>query len=162
MLPGAHRRDDVFDVVERRVGARGNQHVEISEARDLREIAQHVVGQRLEQRHADGVVISGERQRVAIGQRGYARLRGHDPAGPRPVLDDELLTQLFAQALRNDAGGDVGDATRPVRNEDAHRPVRIAGLRVRRHWREECGQPEHDDADAHRRPSLVASTALRE
>jgi hypothetical protein len=43
-----------------------------------------------------------------------------------------LLTEPFTQALGNDAHCDVSDTTRPIRNEDADGPIRIAGLRVGR------------------------------
>jgi len=43
------------------------------------------------------------------------------PPAPWPVFDEKLLTEVPAEILRHEAHGDIRDATRAVRNNDAHR-----------------------------------------
>ena len=57
--------------------------------------------------------------------------RRRDAAGARHVLDDEILAELFAELLGDEPRGDVGNAARPERQNDAHRLVGIIRLRPR-------------------------------
>ena len=73
---------------------------------------------------------------VAVGGRMDHALGGADAAAAGHVLGDELLAELLAQVLRQQAGGDVVDAARRERHQDAHRLVRIVLRRGRRRERE--------------------------
>jgi hypothetical protein len=85
-------------------------------------------------------------------RRGTGRgLGGDDPAGAGPVVDDELLAELLGELVGDDPRGHVGDSASPVRDDDAHRAVRIAGLRRGRQQRERGrrGREQSRRADPH-------------
>ena len=96
--------------------------------RDRREIAQHVVGQLLEQRGADGGPVAGDVQEVAVRRGAGRRLGGDDAAGAGTVVDDELLAEPVGQPLGDDAHGGIGDAAGTIGNDDPHRTARVPGL----------------------------------
>src|SRR6266850_805588 len=50
-------------------------------------------------------------------------------SGPRAVVDEESLSQRFAEVRREEPRADVGKPARRVRNDDPHRLARV-GLRA--------------------------------
>src|SRR5262249_40895175 len=68
-------------------------------------------------------------QRVAIRIRARHRLSADDAARSSAILDDKLLAEDSAQALREQPRYDVGGAARREWDNDAHRPVRPLGRR---------------------------------
>ena len=97
---------------------------------DRRAVADEVERHVLVERRVDGVVRTGEGDRVAVGRRAERRRHADIAAGAGPVLDDELLPQVIRQVLADDARDDVVGAARRERDDPAHRPRRI-GLRAR-------------------------------
>jgi hypothetical protein len=65
-----------------------------------------------------------------VGSGVHHRLGGDIGAGPRPVLDHELLAQPLRQPLPHDPRHDVGRAAGGKADDDADRARRI-GLRPR-------------------------------
>ena len=66
-------------------------------------------------------------ERVAVG-RGLGDQFGADiVAGAGLVLDDELLAELLAQPISDNARDDVGRSAGRIADDDAHRVVGIAG-----------------------------------
>jgi hypothetical protein len=94
-----------------------------------------------------------QEQRVAIRMRPRHDIGRQRAAGADLVLDQELLADLFAQALRDHARDAVGIAARGERHGDDHRPRR-PGLRMSRaeHARghETAGQREEFTTCRHR------------
>src|SRR5262249_56168254 len=70
----------------------------------------------------------GEPSGAAVGGRPPHRLGADIGAGPRPVLDHELLAEPLGEPLTHHARDEVGVAGRRERHDHPHRPRRI-GLR---------------------------------
>jgi len=71
-----------------------------------------------------------EQERIAIRRGGRCRFDA-DPAGrARPVFDDDLLPQFFAELRLKDAPDEIGRAAGSKRNDHAHGARRI-GIRLR-------------------------------
>src|SRR5215472_18919579 len=66
------------------------------------------------------------KQRVAIWWRTHDGLSSDIAAGTRPVLNDELLTELLGEPLTYHARDDVNRLARGKSDDDAHWPRRIA------------------------------------
>jgi hypothetical protein len=64
-------------------------------------------------------------QRVAIWWRTHDGLSSDIAAGARPVLNDELLTELLGEPLTYYARDDVNRLARGKSDDDAHRQRRI-------------------------------------
>ncbi len=79
----------------------------------------------------------GEQQRVAVRVGLGHRLRAGIATAARPVLHDELLAQLLAELLRQEARHHVDGATRRIRIDDAHDAVGIVLGRRRPHHYEQ-------------------------
>jgi hypothetical protein len=80
-------------------------------------------------RHRVG--IAGHEQRVAVG----GRLRDHDGsdagACAGPVVDHDRLAEQLGHFVREDAGGEVGDAAAGKTDHQSHRSVGVGRLRRR-------------------------------
>ena len=163
-------RGDGADVELARLGLRGlhpvgqrlvgracvddEQAIEGADAGDRREILHRVERQALEQRGADGVAVGDQRKGVAViaaGERGAGRC---DAARARHVLHHEALAELFAELLRDEARGNVGDATRAERQDEPDRPGRVR-LRLR-----EAGGQHGDQRRERQRLADVAAGGL--
>jgi hypothetical protein len=93
------------------------------------EIVREVVIELPVERSADRVRDVGLQQRVAVG-RGSGHDFGSDVAArARAVVDDDLLGELLAGRLPDDAREVVGAAARRKRNHEPERPLGI-GLGV--------------------------------
>jgi hypothetical protein len=107
------------------------------DARDRRDILDKIVVELFVERRVDHIIGADSEQRVAIGGRTHDGLGSDIAAGARPVLNDELLTELLGEPLTYYARDDVNRLAGGKSDDDAHRPRRI-GLRPRetRHGRE--------------------------
>ena len=112
-----------------------DQQVEERHRRGRGEVLEDVVGQRLEQRHGDGVVVAGHQHGVAVGRGGRDRLGGDDAAGAGPVLDHHLLLEPDRQLVGHDAHADVGDAAGAIGHDELDRAAGIVGLGAGRRGR---------------------------
>jgi hypothetical protein len=75
-----------------------------------------------EQTRIDDVIVDRDQNRVAVG-RGARGLAGTDVgARARDVLDVKLLSEMFRQFLRKEAGGRIGRTAGTERHDHAHRP----------------------------------------
>src|SRR5271168_1058204 len=84
---------------------------------------------RLSERRIDGVRRHDLHEECVTVRRGARDEFGANiAAGPRPVLDDELLPEPLRQRLSQEARDDVGCIAGRKTKDDAHRPRRI-GLR---------------------------------
>src|SRR5215470_6077059 len=61
-------------------------------------------------------------ERIPVGGRTHNRLGSDVAVRPRPVLDNELLTEPFRQPLTYRARGDVSSSARGIAHDDAHWP----------------------------------------
>src|SRR5438132_7000461 len=100
------------------------------DARDRRDILDKIVVELFVERGVDHIIRADGEQRVAIWWRTHDGLSSDIAAGARPVLNDELLTELLREPLTYYARDDVNRLARGKSNDDAHRPRRI-GLRSR-------------------------------
>ena len=66
-----------------------------------------------------------EQERVAVGCRGRDELGADQARGARAIVDDDLLAEHFAEALRDDARHHVDRTARGRRRDHADRPVGI-------------------------------------
>ena len=73
----------------------------------------------------DGVGVVDGQQCMAIRLRSCHFARADRAAGPRLVLDDELLPHLLGQFLGHFAGDGIDGATWRIGYNDADRPGRI-------------------------------------
>ncbi len=113
--------------------------------RDRLEIALDVVGQfrhhvardreRADRPHADGVA-------VGIGFRRQIEADGERPA--RPVVDDDLLAEFFAEFGAENARDRIGRAARRLRHDQ---PDRLVGKLSRGRKRECSGEQQHNGAE---------------
>ena len=145
----------VLQRLERRILLDGEKHLERSGDRHLGEVGQHVVGPRLEQRHADGLAVAGDSQGIAVGRRAERAACRQRSAGARPVLNDELLAGVVAELLRQEAHGEVADAAGTVGDKDPDRLVGIGAGILGCDGDTKSGQsePQRGDArDGTRRP----------
>jgi hypothetical protein len=96
--------------------------------RDGREVAGRIVGQ---PRKGRGVGRQRrdipQQQRVAIGSRTRRGGRPRHAAGARPVLDDDRLAELRAQAARDRAAHHIGHAAGRKGHDERDRAGRIGG-----------------------------------
>src|SRR5262249_32425828 len=92
---------------------------------------------------------------VGIGARD--RLGGDGTAGAAAVLDHHRLSQHCLQALRGDAGEQVGRAARPLRHDDPDDAIGI-GLRVRRRRCQPDGSEEDQEKPHHHASSPGVET----
>jgi hypothetical protein len=122
----------IAERLERRRGADHEHAGEIADGRDRHEILERVVRQMIEQGDGDGGAVGQQNERVTVLAAGQSRARRGDAGSARIVLDDEILAELVAERLEDETGRDVGNAARPERQYDAHRPARIFGLRPHR------------------------------
>jgi hypothetical protein len=145
---------------------REQQLVQRGQHRDMSEVAQHVDRPGLEQRHADRHSAAAEEERIAVGRCGEHGL-GPDAAGAAgTVVDHELLAEPCRELLGKEPHAYVGEAARPIGQDDRHRPFRISGLgrcwcheyrydQRRRDLRER--KPRGDRAHQHAPPALRGS-----
>src|SRR5262249_24856150 len=89
-----------------------------------------IVVELLVERRVDHIIGADGEQRVAIRGRTHDGLSSDIAAGARPVLNDELLTELLRQPLTYYARDDVNRLARGKSDDDARRPRRIS-LRLR-------------------------------
>jgi len=95
------------------------------DARDRRDILDKIVVELFVERGVDHIIRADGEQRVAIWQRPHDGLSRDIAAGARPVLNDELLTELLREPLTYYARDDVNRLARGKSDDDAHRPRRI-------------------------------------
>src|SRR5260370_23681003 len=74
------------------------------------------------ERRIDRVHRRNHEQRVAIRGSLRDRFRGDIGAGPRTILDDELLTEALGGPRPNEAREDVGRAPRCKAHHEPYRP----------------------------------------
>ena len=140
--------DEILQRAERQLG-RCHQHARRrDELADRREVAQDVELHVGIGRGQDGDRGGRDQQRVAVVRRARHLLGADHLSGAGPVLDHELLAHGLRQPLGQDARADVGAAAGLGRNDDAHRPRRIVGLRVRRGDGADQQQDGHECAHA--------------
>jgi len=97
-----------------------------------RKILHGIVSQLLVERLVDGERGRGRhQQRVAVGIGLGHQLRANDRVGARPVIDEDLLAEILAHLVGNDAGEEIGGPAGREWNDEADLPRRI-GLRRRR------------------------------
>ena len=104
---------------------------------DRHDVADEIERKLLVERRVDRVGRADDEQRVTVRWCPHDGFGADVAAGPRPVVDDELLAQPFREPLRDEARGDVGRTAGGKADDDAHRPRRI-GLRpceARNGWR---------------------------
>ena len=77
-----------------------------------RRVTQKIEIEMLVKRGVDGVGTGDQQQRIAVGRRLHHRLGGDVGAGARPVIDDELLAELFGQPFGRQPRHGVGGAAR--------------------------------------------------
>jgi hypothetical protein len=135
---GLRRLDNVLQRFQRRVGVGHDQQIEERHRRGRGEVLEDVVGQRLEQRHRDGVVVAGHQDVVAVGRGGRDRLGGDDAGGAGPVLDHDILLQPDRQLFRHDAHADIGDAARAIGHDELDWTIGIVGLGAGRRGDSAC------------------------
>ena len=154
---------------------RSNHHHlrDANDAGDRRRVAQKIEIEMLIKRGVDGVRTGHQQQRVTVGRRLHHRLGGDVGAGAWPVVDDELLAELFGQPFRRQPRHGVGGAARRKAAQDMHRTRRIGvGARQARH-NGQCGcargeaqkipaAKSHDDAPLRARQPLPAPARLQE
>jgi hypothetical protein len=81
--------------------------------RDRRKILERIVGElAVEERIHDERAVDRHQQRVAIGRGLGDGLGADDGVGARPVVDDDLLAQIFAHLLAHEAAEEIGGAAR--------------------------------------------------
>ena len=97
--------------------------------RDRREVPDQIVVE-LEERCIDRVGCADLEQRVAVGRRPHDRFGGDIAGAPRPVVDDDGLTETLRQPLADQTREHVTGAAGREADHDAHRP-RWIGLRPR-------------------------------
>jgi hypothetical protein len=61
--------DHVLQGLERGIRFHGEQHLEAGRHRHEGKVGEHVIGPRLEQRHADGLPVADHAQRVSVRRR---------------------------------------------------------------------------------------------
>jgi len=148
VLPGAEidlarillRR--VHQILERPVGRlvrHREQHLEACRDRDRSEVREHIVGQLLEQRHADRLAIAHFAERVTVGASAHHLRHVDDAPGARTILDHELLLELLPELVREQPHGEVADPAGTVRHEHPDRLLRVAG------GLPACGRDRADD-----------------
>ena len=114
------RGDHVLERLERRVRFDREQHLEAGRHRHQCEIAQHVVGPRLEQRHADGLPVADHAERVSVRRRLEHRLGRQEAARARPIFDHDLLLGSLGEFLRQQPHGQIGNAAGAIRDGDVN------------------------------------------
>src|SRR5262249_8671663 len=77
------------------------------------------------QHGVDNVGDREDEQGVAVLRRARDQFGGDAAAGAAARLDHELLAEIAAQVLRQDARRDVGGGARTEAVDDAHRPRRV-------------------------------------
>ena len=80
--------------------------------RDRRDVVHEVERQIGKHRLIDGVLRIDQEQRVAIGRRMHGRFGRDIAGGAGPDIDDELLAEMVAQILADEARVDVGRTAR--------------------------------------------------
>src|SRR5262249_42791085 len=90
------------------------------------DILDKIVVELLVERRVDHIIGADGEQRVAIRGRTHDGLGSDIATGARPVLNDELLTELLRQPLTYYARDDVNRLARRKSNDDAPRPRRIS------------------------------------
>ncbi len=95
---------------------------------DRRDVTDEIVVGPVIKRRVDRVRCVSHQERIAVGRRVHDRLGADIAAGARAVVDDELVTELVRQPLRNEARRDVDRAGGRSADNQSHRPGRI-GLR---------------------------------
>ena len=110
-----------------------------NDAGDRRRVAQKIEIEMLIKRGVDGVRTGNQKQRVTVGRRLHHHLGGEVGAGAGPIIDDELLAELFGQPFRRQPRHGIGGAARRKAAQDVHRARRIGvGARQARH-NGQCG-----------------------
>jgi hypothetical protein len=104
----------VVDELRDRLGGyrRMNQHgIRLTdEARDGRDVLDEIEAELIPERRVNRVRCCDEKQRMAISRRPNDRLGPSILASPRPIPDDEGLTEPLRQPLSHQARKDVGRA----------------------------------------------------
>ena len=118
LLDGAHR--------QRRVDDEHLRHQ--ARERDRREILERIVAGVGNERRHDRERVGDREQRVAVGRRFRDELRADEAARARPIVDDHLLTEPFAEPRRERADDEVDVAAGRERHDDADRRAR--GMRL--------------------------------
>ena len=77
----------------------------------------------LVERGVDRVCRTYRQERVAVGRRAHHSLGGEVGAGPRPVLNDKLLTEPLRQPLSHESREDVSAGAGGKADDDAYRAV---------------------------------------
>src|SRR6185436_5579982 len=88
---------------------------------DRRQVAQRVVGQPGIQRRVHGEADVVDENGVAVRRRLRHGLRSYGAPGAAAVIDDDLLAQVFAQTLRQQAPDDVVAAAGGERDDQTYR-----------------------------------------
>ena len=87
---------------------------------------ERIVGElAVEKRIHDERAVDRHQQRVAIGRGLGDGLGADDGVGARPVVDDDLLAQIFAHLLAHEAAEKIGGAARRERNDERDLARRI-------------------------------------
>jgi hypothetical protein len=87
----------------------------------------------------DERAVDRHQQRVAVGRGLRDDLGADDGVGARPVVDDDLLAQIFAHLLADEAAEEIGGAARRERNDERDLARRIGlGGRCRNEKRQQC------------------------
>jgi hypothetical protein len=84
------------------------------------EIAERIIFCILEDQRIHQMRIVVPHDRIAVRLRAGDDLRADYACSTGPVIDDERLPECDGQLLRNRSRGEIGAATRRVRNDDAH------------------------------------------
>src|SRR5215475_9092711 len=80
------------------------------EGHDRLDVLNKIVRELFVELGIDGVIRAGQEQRIAISRRTHDRFGRYVSAGPRPVLNDELLAEPFREPLPDQARKNVGCA----------------------------------------------------
>ncbi len=108
--------------------------------RDRLEVLEWIVAELgIEERVHHQGAVDGEQKRVAVGLGLGDRLRADDGVGARPVVDDDLLAEVLAHLLADQAAEHVGRTARRERHDQGDRAggvgLRRARVGQRPQWR---------------------------
>ncbi|MNT78146.1 hypothetical protein D3C72_2173540 [compost metagenome] len=100
-----------------------DQHRDASQLRDRREVLFYVIGLRAHEHRCGHEGRCLHEQGISVWRRGRHKLAAERSAGTRPVIDNEFLAEIFAQALRNNPCDSVHRSAGGIRDYDSYRLV---------------------------------------
>ena len=93
---------------------------------DRRDVADEVVIEFVVESRIECIGRGDHKERISVARRTRDRFGGNMGTGPRPVLDDERLTEPLRQPLADQTCGNVGRAASRKSDDDAHQTRWIA------------------------------------